>query len=158
MQHTISHIYKDFADSDAAGISKNTFVSVCSDFNIMIIDRLLEGKEFNMGHNLSTLSIVRKLRDPRSPSIDWGESNKYKQELLDAGTPLFNKETGEGVKWHIYYTDGEYLKYYWRKGKCKVKNKTAYRFDATRGIKGNKGKLKQIGELDYLNFRLDTYQ
>ena len=152
MQHTISHIYNDYVTRDNS-VSKETFVDICSEFNIMIIDYILDGKEFNMGSNLSTLSIVRMERDPRSPAIDWGESNKYKAELIKQGKELYSKETGQGVKWQLYYTDKEYLKYYWRKGKCKVKNKSVYRFDATRGIKGNKGKLKLIDELDYLKFK-----
>ncbi len=152
MQHTISHIYNDYTTRDDS-VSKQTFVDICSEFNIMIIDYILDGKEFNMGSNLSTLSIVRMERDPRSPAIDWGESNKYKAELIEKGEELYNKETDQGVKWQLYYTDKEYLKYYWRKGKCKVKNKSVYRFDATRGIKGNKGKLKLIDELDYLKFK-----
>lgn len=152
MQHTISHIYNDYVTRDDS-VSKETFVDICSEFNIMIIDYILDGKEFNMGYNLSTLSIVRMERDPRSPAIDWGESNKYKAELIKQGEELYSKETGQGIKWQLYYTDKEYLKYYWRKGKCKVKNKSVYRFDATRGIKGNKGKLKLIDELDYLKFK-----
>ena len=43
---------------------------------MMIIDYILDGKEFNMGYNLSTLSVIRMDRDPRNPGIDWGESNK----------------------------------------------------------------------------------
>jgi len=152
MQHTISHIYNDYATRDDS-VSKQIFVDICSEFNIMIIDYILDGKEFNMGSNLSTLSIVRMERDPRSPAIDWGESNKYKAELIEKGEELYNKKTDQGIKWQLYYTDKEYLKYYWRKGKCKVKNKSVYRFDATRGIKGNKGKLKLIDELDYLKFK-----
>jgi hypothetical protein len=152
VQHTISHIYNDYVETNS-DISKQLFVDICSEFNMMIIDYILDGKEFNMGYNLSTLSVVRMERDPRNPGIDWGESNKYKAELLADGTELYNKDTGDGVKWHIYYTDSEYLKYYWRKGKCKVKNKTVYRFDATRGVKGNKGKLKELDELDYLKFK-----
>ena len=99
----------------------------------MIMDYILSGKEFKMGHNLSTLSVVRMDRDPRNPAIDWGESNKYKAELIANGD--------------------KHLKYYWRKGKCTVKNKSVYRFDATRGVKGNKGKLKELDELEYLKFR-----
>ena len=155
MQHTISHIYEDYKKTKGA-VPKTLFVAICGEFNMQIIDYLLEGKEFHMGHNLSTLSVVRKERDPRVPAIDWGESNKYKAELLKEGKELYNKETNTGVKWHIYYTDGEYLKYYWRKGKCKIKNKSVYRFDATRGVKGNKGKLMQLLQLDdlaYLKFK-----
>lgn len=155
MNHTISHIYEDYIKT-AGDIPKSLYVDICSEFNMMVIDYLLEGKEFNMGHGLSTLMIVRMDRDPRIPAIDWGESNKYKAELLASGNQLFDKETGEGVKWHIYYTDSEYMKYYWRKGRCKIKNKSVYRFDATRGVKGNKGKLMDLLKLDdlaYLRFR-----
>ena len=58
MQHTISHIYNNYTETDSS-ISKQTFVDICSEFNMMIIDYILDGKEFNMGHNLSTLSVVR---------------------------------------------------------------------------------------------------
>tara|TARA_R110002110_G_scaffold127963_3_gene307337 strand:- start:150 stop:623 length:474 start_codon:yes stop_codon:yes gene_type:complete len=153
--YTILNIYKDYNEEDFK-VDKQTFVNICSEFNILVINELLEGKEFNMGNNLSTLSIVRKDRDPRSPRIDWGESNKYKKELLEEGRELYNPKTGEGVKWHIYYTDEFYCKYYWRKGKCKVPNKSVYRFDATRGVKGNKEKLiytLKTDELAYLKFK-----
>ena len=139
--YTLRDIYKKYNQEYNTNINSNLFRDICSEFNIMIINYVLEGKEFNMGNNLSTLSIVRKDRDPRSPRIDWGESNKYKKELLKEGKDLYNSETGKGIKWHIYHTDSFYCKYYWRKGKCKVSNKSVYRFDATRGIKGNKEKL-----------------
>lgn len=155
MQHTISHIYNDYTEAGNF-MEKSLFVAICSEFNMMIIDYILEGKEFNMGNRLSTLSVVRKARDPRNPAIDWGETNRYKAELIEEGVELYNSDTGEGVKWHIYHTDGEYCKYYWRKGRCTVKNKSVYRFDATRGVKGNKGKLitlLQEDDLAYLKFK-----
>ena len=122
-------------------INKSLFTAICHEFNMLILDYILDGKDFNMGNNLSSLSIIRRERDPRSPRIDWGESNKYKKELLEEDQDLYDNITGKGVKWHIYHTDSFYCKYYWNKGKCKVKNKSVYRFDATRGIKGNKEKL-----------------
>ena len=155
MNHNLSDIYKEYIKENV-DIDRSLFTDICHEFNIMILDYILEGKEFNMGHNLSTLSIVRKERDPRSPRLNWGESNKYKKELLEEGQNLYNLETGKGVKWHIYYTDEFYCKYYWRKGKCKIKNKSVYRFDATRGIKGNKEKLINLlknDELAYLTFK-----
>tara|TARA_R100001082_G_C4364302_1_gene161025 strand:- start:1398 stop:1877 length:480 start_codon:yes stop_codon:yes gene_type:complete len=156
MGYTLTHIYKAYKDEVLDAVDNTTFKDICSDFNIMIMDYILEGKEFNMGYNLSTLSIVRMERDPRAPRVDWSESNKYKQELKDSGEQLYNKETGEGVKWQIYFTDDYYYKYYWRKGKCKVKNKSVYRFDATRGLKGNKERLTRLlkeDELAYLKFK-----
>ena len=147
MSYTISHIYEKYKDKD---IDKTLFRAICSEFNMGIIDYILEGKEFNMKNNLSSISIVRKERDPRSPKIDWGESIKYKKELEAEGKEL------KDVKWHIYYTDDFYCKYYWKKGKCRIPNKSVYRFDPTRGLKGNKEKLINMlktDDLAYLKFK-----
>ena len=156
MSYTLKHIYKDYQDYYSDDLDKSLHTNIIQEFNIMIMDYILDGKEFNMGNNLSTLSIVRRDRDPRSPRLDWGESNKYKKELLEEGQLLYNSETGEGVKWHIYHTDEYYCKYYWRKGKCKVPNKSVYRFETTRGVKGNKEKLIRLlkeDDLAYLKFK-----
>jgi hypothetical protein len=156
MNHTSVDIYKDFIQTTDSQIEKSVFMDICNTFNTLIFEYILDGKSFNMGSNLSTLEVRKVERDPRNPAIDWGESNKYKQELLDKGTPIFNKETGEGVKWHIYFTDEYYCKFHWRKIKCKVKNKSVYRFDATRGKVGNKEKLIKLlkeDDLAYLKFR-----
>jgi hypothetical protein len=137
-------------------INKSLFTAICHEFNMLILDYILDGKSFNMGNNLSSLSIIRRERDPRSPRIDWGESNKYKKELLEEDQDLYDNITGKGVKWHIYHTDSFYCKYYWNKGKCKLKNKSVYRFDATRGVKGNKEKLINLlkeDDLAYLKFK-----
>ena len=155
MGYTFKDVYKEYVDIHG-DIEKSLFTDICQQFNLLIMEYVLEGKEFNMGNTLSSLSIIRRERDPRSPRIDWGESNKYKKELLEEGQKLYDNTTGEGVKWHIYHTDGFYCKYYWRKGKCKVKNKSVYRFDATRGVKGNKEKLITLlkeDDLAYLKFK-----
>ena len=155
MAYTLTNIYDSYI-VDKIPIDRSLFKNICSEFNMMIMDYILEGKEFNMGYNLSTVSIVRKDRDPRSPRIDWGESNKYKKELLSGGETIYDPITDIGVKWHIYHTDSFYCKYYWRKGKCSVPNKSVYRFDATRGIKGNKEKLINLlrtDDLAYLKFK-----
>jgi len=155
MNYTLTDIYKKYV-IDNGYIDKKIFRQICETFNINIMTSILDGETFNMGHNLSTLSIVRKERDPRNPKIDWGESNKYKTELLENGKQLYDSETQQGTKWHIYYTDGYYCKFYWRKGRCRIPNKSVYRFDATRGIKGNKEKLIELlrtDDLAYLKFK-----
>ena len=156
MRYNLKDIYLDYINEYNDTIDKTIYTNIIEEFNMMIIEYILEGKEFNMGNNLSTLSIVRRDRDPRSPRLDWGESNKYKKELLEEGQTLYNTETGEGVKWHIYHTDEFYCKYYLRKGKCKIPNKSVYRFDATRGLKGNKERLIHLlkeDDLAYLKFK-----
>ena len=109
-----------------------------------------------MQNNLGTLSIKRADRDPRKLTIDWAETTKYKKELIEQGVKLYDSATGEGEKWHIYYTDRYYCKYHWCKYKAKVKNKSAYRFDPTRGKKGNKEKLIALlktNDIAYLKFK-----
>ena len=156
MDYNINDIYEYYIKNYKDNIEKSLFRKICEEFNIEIIELILSGKSFDMGNNLSSLSIARIERDPRSPRIDWGESNKYKKELLEEDQDLYDNITGKGVKWHIYHTDSFYCKYYWNKGKCKVKNKSVYRFDATRGVKGNKEKLINLlkeDDLAYLKFK-----
>tara|TARA_R110002051_G_scaffold321527_2_gene409442 strand:- start:2534 stop:3013 length:480 start_codon:yes stop_codon:yes gene_type:complete len=156
MKYTLTHIYEDYNNTVENPVNSTLFKNICGDFNILIMDHILEGKEFNMGYNISTLSIVRMQRDPRSPRVDWSESNKYKKELTESGVKLYDHITGEGTKWQIYFTDEYYYKYYWRKSKCTVPNKSVYRFDPTRGMKGNKERLTRLlkeDDLAYLKFK-----
>lgn len=153
---TIKDIHKDYVKHVEDPIETRLFKQICEEFNMLIVDGILDGGEFSMGSNLSTLSIRRIERNPSKPTIDWWESNKYKQELLAEGKELFDVSTGKGEKWFIYYTDPWYCKYHWQKSRCKISNKSAYRFTPTRGIKGNKEKLTKLlrdDDLAYLRFR-----
>jgi hypothetical protein len=153
---TIKDIHKDYVKHVEDPIETRLFKQICEEFNMLIVDSILDGAEFSMGSNLSTLSIRRIERNPSKPTIDWWESNKYKQELLAEGKELFDVSTGQGEKWFIYYTDPWYCKYHWQKSRCKISNKSAYRFTPTRGIKGNKEKLTKLlrdDDLAYLRFR-----
>ena len=156
MNYTLKDIYEDYNTSVTDNIPQNIFRNICVEFNISIIDYILEGKIFNMKNNLSSLSVIRLNRNPKSPGVDWIESNSYKKELLDKGEKLYDSITNLGAKWLIYYTDPEYCKYHWNKGNCKIPNKFAYRFTPTRGIKGNKDKLASLlkdDDLAYLKFK-----
>ena len=101
---TIKDIHRDYLKHVDDPIETRLFKQLCEEFNMQVIELILDGKEFSMGSNLSTLSIRRIERNPSKPTIDWWESNKYKQELLLEGKKLYNNETGEGEKWFIYYT------------------------------------------------------
>lgn len=93
--HTIKDIHKDYLEHVDDPIETRLFKQICEEFNMQVIELVLEGKEFSMGSNLSTLSIRRIERNPSKPTIDWWESNKYKQELLTEGKELYNNETGK---------------------------------------------------------------
>ena len=154
--HTITDIHKDYKKNVDNPIETRLFRQICEEFNMEVINLILDGKEFSMGNNLSTLSIRRIERNPSKPTIDWWESNKYKQELINDGKQLYDADTGEGEKWFIYYTDPWYCKYHWQKSRCKISNKSAYRFTPTRGTKGNKEKLTALlknDDLAYLRFK-----
>jgi len=118
-------------------ITYNVFVELICKFNKNVTQLLLEGKVFNMKHNMSTLSVVRNKRDPANLKVNWKTTLELKAELLAEGKKLYDHETGEGHKYFVYYTSEYYLRFRWVKEQCKVSNKFVYRFDAARGAKGN---------------------
>jgi len=153
--HTLKAVYKHFKEHNKA-VPFVTFSEICGEFNTGVMEELLQGKEFNMRHNMGHLSVLQVARDPNKQSVNWGETWKYKRELLAQGVKLYDSTTGKGAKWQVYYTDKYYYEYHWSKYRCKRKNKSAYRFEATRGIKGNKEKLVsllQSDDLAYLRFK-----
>jgi len=154
-------IYEDyltsFEDTQGEPLSEDLFKHLCEEFNKKIMDKVTyEGRPFEMGSFLSAIQIVRIKRDYSKKVVNWKASNKRKQELLDEGKKLYDDETGEGHKWLVYYTDPFYCRFHWAKKYARVPNKSAYKFVATRGAKGNKTKLKEFLREKKLNYR--TYK
>ena len=81
MAHTLKHICDDYVKFEDSNIDPAIFRELCEEFNIDIINYILDGYSFNMGNQLSSISVKRVVRDNSKPTIDWGESNKYKKEL-----------------------------------------------------------------------------
>jgi hypothetical protein len=156
MNKTTINIHKQYV-KDGGTLDYTTFKKIISEFNTAVMDEILAGKEFDMGCNLSKLSIVRIGRNFNKPRINWLESFKLKDQLEKEGVEVYSRDNPEGEKWFVYYTDPFYFRFYWNKQSAKLKNKTVYRFDPTRGALGNKGKLVNLlrdNEFAYLNFRL----
>jgi hypothetical protein len=155
--YTLSDIYLDYLKSGGT-VSKSTFKNIIADFNIHAMNAIIyEAKVLDMKCGLSSISIKQIKRNFNNPVVDWFESNKYKRQLLKEGKELYNEETGKGVKWLIYFTDDKYCRFYWSKKFVKLKNKMVYRFEPTRGVKGNKEKLIQHlkeNELNILKYKL----
>lgn len=150
--YTLVDAYR-FYKANGGTLSKSEYKNICQDFNIGIMNFIIyEAGVFNMGSHLSTIHIMRHRRNYSNPQIDWKASNEYKEELLAKGEKLYDKETGEGTKWLIYHDEEWYFRFHWKKKYAKFKNKSAYRFIATRGVKGNKTKLKEHLAEDELNY------
>lgn len=148
-------IYAMYCSTTKAPVAYNIFKEILSKYNRGMADHILDGGILHMGNNLSSIQVVRRSRDPRSPRINWGASFKTKAKLESEGKELFDKETGEGEEWLIYFTDTEYCRFKWFKSRCMVKNKSVYSFVATRGKDGNKEKLTALmnnDDLAYLKF------
>lgn len=139
-----SDIYDFYSENLSGSLDKKTFHDLCKEFNQAVMDEIIyEGKQFNQGYHLSTLSVVRVERDWSNKQVDWNASKKYRQELIDAGKEIYDAKTGEGEKWLIYHTEKFYCRFLWKKSKCAVTNKSVYQFKPSGGIVGNKTKLKE---------------
>lgn len=149
MTYTLKDIYIRYK-AEGGILSKYDFKNICCDFNIHIMEHIIYQGKFFVMPSLGTLRIAKVKRKAKNKdrlhAIDWKASNEYKQELLDNNEKLYDHETGEGQKWLIYRESTHYARFYWRFDNVAVKNKTLYKFIATRGNKGNKEKLK-----DFLN-------
>lgn len=151
------HFFEKY-QQEGGEVDYSTFISVLSRFNQLAVGKMLEGYDFPMGKDLSRLSIVRVKRDfSHKLSVDWNASYALKQEIIDAGETPRDKDHPDGEEWLVYFTDDWYCRFFWEKSTCKVKHRMYYRFDPTRGAKGNKTRLKNLlrsDDLAHLRFRL----
>ncbi len=116
---------KDTPDTD---VTYSYYRAVLESFSKLLAEELLNGAVFNMGQRLGTLRIKKIKRSPNARTIDWNETLKMWEE--------------QGEKdGFVYWTDDTYYRWAWDKRKALVKNKSAYRFDPTGGVKGLKKKL-----------------
>ena len=120
-----------------------TFIKIIEAYNKKVLKALVEeGASVKLGNNLGYLYILRqKKKDLFSMrNIDWGESNKFKQELIDRGDTPKDENNPDGKNWFQFYEDTDYLRVAWTKkyGTCKVPNNSVYAFYPTRSISGIK--------------------
>lgn len=98
-------------------LTKKQFIDVMKAFLFNLQEAIIEGKKIKLGYHLGTLQVARVPRNFSKPMPNWGESFKYRDKLIAEGKPLYNKETGEGNEWIIYFTDSYFYRYYWKKEK-----------------------------------------
>ena len=113
---------------------------IISKFNKKLVKKVLEGKEFYLGYKLGTISIRRIERNFDKKSVNYFETKKLK---------------AQGIDKVVYYTDDHWFRWYWAKRRCKVPNKSVYKFSPTSGPNGIKRALStliQEDEFAFLNF------
>lgn len=91
-------------------IPYNSFNILNTTINTEMSKSILRGYSFNLGiGSIKVQRIERHFDDngqPKDRSINWEESNKFKQTLLDAGIELYDKNTNpNGRKWLLYHTE-----------------------------------------------------
>jgi len=124
-----------------------TFYNVVREFHKEIAIKIMNGYEFKPGYLLGNFHIVKDLR--KGKTINWGASNKRKQELIDQGITPFNKATApNGVEWFIYYTDNKYYRWRWLKDIRKnfTKRMKYYMFSAAANNRKALGKIVKANQ------------
>lgn len=121
-------------------VSQRCFKRVIDKFNKRMVEKLLDGYEFNPGNQLGRFRIIRVKRNFNKLSVDWKSSYDYLRQLEAQGYTGKDENNPNGCNWLVFYTDRQYYRYYWRKQAAKIPNKTAYRFDPT---DTNKKKLSE---------------
>ena len=152
MTYTLRQGYQ-FYQKEGGSLSYKAFVAVCTMFNVLAMAEIVKGKTLDMGARLARLSIIRLPRNFNKPAIDWNETKKFKQELLDAGETLYSEDTPHGVKYFVHFMTDWFIRFYWEKKNCLVPNKTFYAFRPTGGPKGNKKAAKDHLAADDLNYK-----
>lgn len=126
-------------------VSFKQYKFLVSLFNETISDLIIrEGYTFKLGHHLGEIRIRKKRRHPNKMPVNWNESLKTKQAIIDAGEVPYDKDTApEGKKWLVRFTDKFGYYWYWSKYRCAISNRDAYSFNPTAGGYGNIKKLHQ---------------
>jgi len=134
-------------------LSYTIYKDVISIFNKSMVDEILKGESFNLGFGIGIIKIRKKKRNLLKPVIDWNESKKLKQQIInEGGTPyevtkrdVEGKplENNGGEKYFVYRTDEYSCWWYWYKSHSTLANLELYSFSPTTGENGNVKKLSR---------------
>lgn len=135
--HRASDMYKWFRKQNpGTDITYTLFKEIISQFNKLAVEYILEGKAVNFGSNLGSIRIKKIERKfSKARTVNWGETNKLRKQ---------------GINQMVYFVDNYYYKWHWHRSLCKIKNKTVYIFQPTKGAGGNRQKLSRLLKSDDL--------
>lgn len=159
---TLNDVYKVYR-KNGGKLNKAQFRILTDKMFKKISEMILDGGVWKIGNNLGYICIkgfkknlkVNYNGDITNGVVDWKTSNELKQYMIDNNIPLYDKETGKGKKWVVYYEDRINYRWAWVKkmGACTIRNNSAFSFETTNDNTrrkgqdwrlGNKGKLKKL--------------
>jgi hypothetical protein len=136
--------------------------------NQEIAKYILKGGYYTFG-NAGKLYIREKARTflfkgvPVKLPVDWGNSNKYKKQLIEEGkTPFNTANAPDGVKWHTHHNSDYGYWFWWEAGA--IENRGFFKFIPSkftrRGSKkdivfNNKDEILNTTEIGILNKMLE---
>lgn len=129
------------------------YARVIKRYNSLIVEGVAEGKKWNLPFNMGTIAMVMDTRRFDTKVINWPESNKLKQQIIDQGGQPREKGSEEGENWIVYYTDEFFCRIKWDKKNTKghsVKNWKIYRFSPAWGFRRYLSKKLKEDELNEL--------
>ncbi len=121
-------------------------------FNRKISKEIIEHNyKFETGFGIIGVKKQRR----KKPPIDWGSSNKLKEQIIKDGGIPYNRITNpEGIQWFIYFESN--IRYMWewfKDGSTKfIKDIDYWRFTAMTDNKKNLGRVvskNPFAEIDY---------
>lgn len=110
-------------------IDYKSYYYMMNQMGFYISKEILLGNRCSFERRLGSVCIARFPRSDKK-TVDWFQSNKKKQELIDKGIkPKQNNDDGED--WIVYRDDDDYLGFTWDKGGINTKNGMFYSFKTT---------------------------
>lgn len=113
-------------------LTSTKYIAIIRALNVEISNHVIRGGLYSFSKELSHIYIKEKIRDTHVNGINWGESNKFKAQLIAEGkTPYDKKLNPDGEKWFVYHTNTYNYWWKWNSNFCNFPNIQYYIFDPT---------------------------
>ena len=107
-------------------LSKKDYIKINEEFNKKVIDRVIDGFDVDLPHNMGTMNIKKKKINAEHPPVDFNETKKAR-----------DKDPNAEFVYHLnFHSDGFVAKLKWRQKRTKISGVWRYRFVGARGNRG----------------------
>lgn len=133
-----NYTYADYV-SKGGKLSKRDYRKAIKLYSQKVLDLVIrEQAILNLGSNLGKLSLSRIRRTFNSKnkrSINWPESLKQRQAIIDRGDKPYSKDCLDGKKWFVYFNNDYFIRFIWNNKNSKLKNRHVYNLVICDGLK-----------------------